>query len=154
MTASLLLQVQTSVACAMMPDMPDMPPDMVDCCCTLQSRPSNDNNNEPSDPALAAANSNPARGDEVDPHGACCTLQFSVKLESSIDSDRDDPGSTALFKSQQLDKKPDKQPVFLYPTLFDSPALSLNELQTNPPAVLSPFIAVSPLYKITERYRL
>lgn len=134
LVASLLLNVQSTFACTMMHDMPDMPaPPTHECCVT-----------RPDSQLLETADTTASSGD------SCFTLKTSLQIKVSPEADADPGNDHALLKD-----KPGTQNL--------APATALLVLTVLRTAQTGSYAAPSddqhpgtplPVYQATQRYRI
>jgi len=150
--ASLLLNAQASVACAMMPDMSEQ---QAECCC-------GDSHRSPSQTDLVLEQGSMDHASDLDMQGepcddpriGCCMLEVSVGMHDPPDGDEALTFGVVKVDHHKPLKQLDNHTLAIQSVAFQTQVarytyaltISLHDafLHHHPP----------PLYKITERYRI
>jgi hypothetical protein len=157
---SFLLNIQTSYACAMMPDMEQ---EKTECCCGPSHRMDDklehsDRMDMPGMDMAHAGHIDPAKHEHGpicnDPQMACCNVEVSVGIN-------DPPGDEAVAIATVSKLSPHKllwqlDNVFVV-AVFVAPASFISVRKINHSAIPpNPYLQYygPPLYKTTERYRI
>lgn len=131
--ASLLLNVQSAFACAMMPDMPDMQEPVHECCIVRQ------NSTETQVPDSAGMLTD-----------TCFTLEASLQIKASPEADADPGNDHVLVKDKQGLQDLTPAIALLILTVLRVPRVSTSFASANGEHLPTPL----PVYQATQRYRI
>lgn len=150
--ASVLVNAQATVACAMMSDMSEQ---MAQCCCGVSHRSSapTDLVNEPTAADLTDSQAETGRTCD-NPRLDCCILEVSVGVNEPPTSDEALTLSSTKVEHQKIYKQLDHFPAAIGFDSFKTQVVNVTNatFATLPEPFFQPH--ASPLYKTTERYRI
>ena len=149
---SLLVNVQASYACAMMPDMSG--PE-IECCCGVNHR-SRITDDSAASPAVADLENGEYGQDRIcdEPRRDCCVVEVSVGVSDPPSGDEAlTPGSTKVEQHKVFKQRDNYSPAFAIVSFETRVADAGNRLSDASPG---PALHhhTPPLYKTTERYRI
>ncbi len=149
---SFLLNVQASVACAMMPDMSEQ---QTECCCGLSHRSTLSSETEDTHSSVMPTADQSQQGPNCDnPRVGCCMLEVSVGLHDPPASDQGLSVPSKNIHQHKTLKQLDDYPVLIAVHAFETATQNTDTKLIS--ALPDPFLQAQPppLYKITERYRI
>ena len=131
--ASLLLNVQSTFACTMMPDMPDLPQPVHECCLAMHK---NKVTEKPDTPASSS--------------DTCFTLKVSLQLKASPEADADPGNDHALLKDKPGTQNLAPVMALLVLTVLQTAQTGGYAVPSNDQDHSTPL----PVYQATQRYRI